>query len=89
MTPSKEDRNQFFAQYWGQEVVRYGETSATWLVDYVAMQSENSYLVLRSPSEDAACKCLFDSYREQGYAMPFRDWTVEQMINFGWLRLEQ
>lgn len=132
MTPTIEEKQEFFAQYFGQDVLVLYPNSCTnkcYIELSYNRNIEDDYLELKDlkniTDEDATQVAKYryenpkmmlyaeigkiiifnyinqsknkgehelelfeiDFLRSKGYALPFRQYSVEQMIEFGWIKL--
>lgn len=116
----QEEKEQYFAQYWGQRVFKMGKTSPVGIVAHLYI--EEGYLELTNlkniSDEDAIavsnmlevfvaehfitalitgdhyiCRIkrsihAYQYLQSKGYALPWRQYTVEDLINEGVLKLK-
>lgn len=98
MNNTLKNKAKFFALYWGQKVLhqnRYkynprcvNEHSFSSYHSWASLDED--YLLLK-PLSNFAIKYLADSpdhyYRTEGYALPWCGISVEQQIEYGWIKL--
>ena len=111
-----ENKAKFFAQYWGQEIVRTSAGHKHNVCQYINLSHESFYLSLKPLSSitdedfdisyDGVMKVLdedtglepdaimvdhiaaIDYLRSKGYALPWNGISVEQQIEYGWIKLQ-
>lgn len=129
MENNKENKARFFAQYWGQYVLRFPNnddylkiidwfnfvngylelTSISKITDYDASNiAELSDIMIGNHKDDnyESLKdfkiaiinfydlknlpyTAADYLRKKGYAVPYDDLSVEQLIEYGWIKLKE
>lgn len=103
MENTKENKAKFFAQYYGQEVLK-NRTSIYRLNHSWNWQHNSFYLILKplsSITDEHKDKSIslgethlrnfnqkqVDYLRSKGYALPFHDLSVDDLINYNWIKL--
>jgi len=80
-------KQRYFALYWGQEVGRiYRKRPNLWKF-YVSGKrlAEIDYLVLKPHLDDVD----YDTQRALGHATPFMNYSINDLIEAGWLVIEE
>lgn len=106
MTQEQQDKQAFFAQYWGQNfaTVSVGldlydcqTVNTAWFseIEYLQLRSisqltdeEKVYLESLPDTQDYPRKSA-DYLRSIGVAVPFRQYSVEEMIEKNWIKLKE
>ena len=78
-------RLRYFALYWGQEVGRKMKARDSWKfrVNEIHL-STIDYIVLKPYMEELD----LDQQRALGHATPYMNYSLEDLIQAGWLRIE-
>lgn len=116
MKNTVENKAKFFAQYWGQNILRYEPDLGYHRIvnDYKIGNADefvaelkplskitdedlrelnagrHEWIVLYEDNpEEELTPQAFDFLRSKGYALPFMGISVEQQIEWGWIKLKQ
>jgi hypothetical protein len=76
-------RDKYFALYEGQRVAEHIRKHRSWRYKVGEPYYAIRCLHLPLPTEDGT----LDELREKGYATPFEDMSVNDLIEMGWLKL--
>ena len=110
-TPTQEEKERFFAQHWGQNILNYTNNTIHKIVDSNVLDPsrnniKHAFLLLKPLSsitdEDARIMGFRDAshfaidanpdgrkdeLRMLGYAVDWLNYSVEDMVSFGWIKL--